>query len=146
VGVSLRKQDLNLSTGGEKWQSKKQPPIAWQLNPQVSVPLGACTFRFKSSLTPQADLSAYRLQLQGVWHVAIVADTPTKELVGELEKVISGGELVELPSDALDFLRQRRAEQIQLVPGWNVISGLADAFRLGRSRPWQSNCFRWAVS
>jgi hypothetical protein len=62
---------------------------------------------------PDADLSAYRLQLQGVWHVAIVGDTPDKELVEELEKGMADGELVELPSDALDFLRQRRAEQIK---------------------------------
>jgi hypothetical protein len=47
---------------------------------------------------PDADLSAYRLQLQGVWHVAVVGDAPDKELAEELEKVMAAGELVELPN------------------------------------------------
>jgi hypothetical protein len=65
---------------------------------------------------PDADLSAYRLQLQGVWHVAVVGDEPASELAEQLEKVIAAGELVELPSDALDFLRRRREEQIKHGP------------------------------
>jgi hypothetical protein len=62
---------------------------------------------------PDADLSAYRLQLRGVWHVAVVGDAPASELAEQLEKVIAAGEQVELPSDALDFLWRRRTEQIQ---------------------------------
>jgi hypothetical protein len=65
---------------------------------------------------PEADLSAYRLQLQGVWHVAVVGGAPAKELAEQLEKVMAAGEPVELTSDALDFLIQRRAEQIRHGP------------------------------
>jgi hypothetical protein len=44
--------------------------------------------------TPDADLSAYRLQLQGVWHVAVVGDAPDKELAEELVDRARDGELV----------------------------------------------------
>jgi hypothetical protein len=81
---------------------------------------------------PEADLSAYRLQLQGVWHVAVVGDAPASELSEQLEKVIAGGELVELPSDALDFLRQRRAEQIQRGPWVERHYRPGRRFRFGR--------------
>jgi hypothetical protein len=66
--------------------------------------------------SPDADLSAYRFQIQGVWHVAVVGDAPGKELADELEKWLSSGEAVELPGDALEFLFRRRAEQIRHGP------------------------------
>jgi hypothetical protein len=65
---------------------------------------------------PEADLSAYRLQLQGVWHVAVVGDAPGKELADKLERWLSAGESVDLPEDAVEFLFRRRAEQIKRGP------------------------------
>jgi hypothetical protein len=65
---------------------------------------------------PEADLSEYRFQIQGVWHVAVVGDAPSKELAEELEKWLSSGESVELSGDALEFLFRRRAEQIKHGP------------------------------
>jgi hypothetical protein len=81
---------------------------------------------------PEADLSAYRLQLQGVWHVAVVGDSPGKELAEELEKVMAAGEPVELTSDALDFLIQRRAEQIKRGPWVERHYRPGRRFRFGR--------------
>ena len=81
---------------------------------------------------PDADLSAYRLQLHGVWHVAVVGDAPHKELAEELEKVMAAGEPVELPSDALDFPRQRRAEQIKHGPWVERHYRPGRRFRFGR--------------
>jgi hypothetical protein len=78
---------------------------------------GAVYFRLQRLIdTPDADLSAYRFQVQGVWHVAVVGDAPGKELADELEKWLSSGEAVELPGDALEFLFRRRAEQIRHGP------------------------------
>jgi hypothetical protein len=81
---------------------------------------------------PEADLSAYRLQLQGVWHVAVVGDAPEKDLAEELEKVMAAGEPVELPSDALDFLHQRRAEQTKHGPWVERHYRPGRRFRFGR--------------
>ena len=73
---------------------------------------GAVYFRIQKLIdTPEADLSAYRLQIRGVWHVAIVGDAPGQELADELERWLSAGESVELATDALEFLFRRRAEQ-----------------------------------
>jgi hypothetical protein len=78
---------------------------------------GAVYFRLQRLIdSPDADLSAYRFRIQGVWHVAVVGDAPAKELAEQLEKVMAAGEPVELTSDALDFLRQRREEQIKHGP------------------------------
>jgi hypothetical protein len=81
---------------------------------------------------PDADLSAYRLQLQGVWHVAVVGDAPDNGLAEQLEKRIAAGEPVELPSDALDFLIQRRAEQIKHGPWVERHYRPGRRFRFGR--------------
>ena len=81
---------------------------------------------------PDADLSAYRLQLQGIWHVAVVGDAPDKGLAEQLEKVMAAGEPVELPRETLDFLRQRRAEQIQHGPWVERHYRPGRRFRLGR--------------
>jgi hypothetical protein len=48
--------------------------------------------------------------------VAVVGDTPSKELADELEKWMSSGESVDLPNEALEFLFRRRAEQIKRGP------------------------------
>ena len=48
--------------------------------------------------------------------VVVVGDAPASELSEQMEEVIADVELVELPSDALDFLLQRRAEQIKHGP------------------------------
>jgi hypothetical protein len=78
---------------------------------------GAVYFRLQRLIdTPDADLSAYRFRIQGVWHVAVVGDAPAKELADELEKWLSAGESVDLSEDALEFLFRRRAEQIKHGP------------------------------
>ncbi len=65
---------------------------------------GAVYFRIQALIEfPDCELSAYRLLILGVWHVAIVGDAPNSELAEQLEGCLSGGEPVELPVDALDF-------------------------------------------
>ena len=76
--------------------------------------------------TPDADLSAYRLQIQGVWHVAVVGDARGKELAEELARWLSAGEPVDLPDEVLEVLHWRRAEQIKRGP-W-----VEGDYRLGR--------------
>ena len=78
---------------------------------------GAAYFKIQKLIdSPDADLSAYRVQLRGVWHVAVVGDAPGDGLAEKLEKAFASGEPVDLPGEVLDFMWSRRAEQIQHGP------------------------------
>ena len=94
---------------------------------------GAVYFRIQDLIEdPECDLSAYRFLILGIWHVAIVGDTPTSELAEQLEKHLSGGEPVELPVDTLDFLRRRRRQQIKHGPWVERHHRPGRRFRLGK--------------
>ena len=66
------------------------------------------------------DLSVYRLQLphatkpEYVWHVAFVGEQPPVAADQRFRRILSTGELIELPAKVLGFLRQRRAEASKL--------------------------------
>ena len=60
---------------------------------------------------PECELSAYRFQIMGIWHVAILGDLPDEGLGQELETALASGTLVSLGSDVLTFLQQRRDEE-----------------------------------
>lgn len=78
---------------------------------------GAAYFRIQKLIdSPDAELSAYRLQLRGVWHVAVVGDAPDDGLAEDLEKTLASGEPADLPGEVLDFIWSRREEG--LVKQW----------------------------
>ncbi len=56
------------------------------------------------------DLSAYRLQVSQVWHVAIVGETPPEDLNRRIERILSRGEPAALPDAVVEALLQRSAE------------------------------------
>lgn len=60
------------------------------------------------------DLSAFRFQLDTVYHVAVLGGKPTETVVQIIERILSSGESVELPEEVLDALsaRQKQARQI----------------------------------
>ena len=94
---------------------------------------GAVYFRIQDLIEPpECDLSAYRFTTHGVWHVAIVGNTPNNELAEELERHLSGGARVELPVDTLDFLRRRREQQIKHGPWVERHHRPGRRFRLGK--------------
>ena len=75
---------------------------------------GAVYFKIQSLIEPpECNLSAYRFLIHSVWHVAIVGDTPSSELVDQLERHLAVGEPIELPLATLIFLRSRRRQQIR---------------------------------
>ena len=94
---------------------------------------GAAYFRIQKLIdNPDVDLSAYRLQIRNVWHVAVVGELPASELADELEQTFAPGEPVDLPNEILDFMSRRRRELIQHGP-WvegHYRPGLG--FRFGR--------------
>ena len=56
------------------------------------------------------DLSAYRLQLDGVYHVVVVGVRPPPALEQRLTAILATGEPVELPADVQQALLARRAQ------------------------------------
>jgi hypothetical protein len=49
--------------------------------------------------TPESELSAYRFQLERIWHVAVLGEPPPEDLAQKLETVFARGVPTELPLD-----------------------------------------------
>jgi len=62
---------------------------------------------------PRNDLSAYRLILNQVYHLAVLGQTPPAELQRKLEGILATGEPAELPPDVLKALADRRRQSLQ---------------------------------
>jgi hypothetical protein len=54
------------------------------------------------------ELSVYRFQLDGLWHVAVIGDTPPQEFAEKVQAMLNTGEQVTLPLDILRQLNERR--------------------------------------
>lgn len=59
------------------------------------------------------DLSAYRLKLNRIWHVAVIGEQPSTETGQTIETILANGELTTLPPEALKFLDARRTDTIR---------------------------------
>lgn len=62
------------------------------------------------------DLSAYRFQLQQLWHVAALGVRPVEKVREGIHQELSKGEIIELPGQIVESLRQRREQQSKLGP------------------------------
>ena len=58
----------------------------------------------------ECDLSAYRLQLNRVSHVAVLGQPPPEELDQTLAALLAAGEATALPAEAVKLLVQRRRQ------------------------------------
>lgn len=67
---------------------------------------------------PDCDLSVYRLQLDRVYHVAVLGEPPLADLDRRIDALLAQGELVPLPREALLALSQRR-RQMTRRGGWS---------------------------
>jgi hypothetical protein len=56
------------------------------------------------------DLSAYRMQINRVWHVTVLGQSPPQELDERLTRILARGEPATLPDDVLRLLQERRAQ------------------------------------
>lgn len=65
---------------------------------------------------PPNDLSASRLQLGGVWHVAVLGEVPPAALAPQLDALFAGGEPATLPDEVVTTLVLRRAQALRLGP------------------------------
>src|SRR5437899_9507681 len=66
--------------------------------------------------TADCDLSAFRLQLNRVYHVAVLGRTPTAEVDQRLRIILAAGEPATLPEDVLKLLEERRARATEQGP------------------------------
>jgi len=62
------------------------------------------------------DLSVYRFQLQGGFHVAVLGAPPPAELGRQVEALLALGQPVPLPPDLVRFLLERRAQATRIGP------------------------------
>lgn len=63
-----------------------------------------------------SDLSVYRLQLNRVWHVAILGQPPPENIALTLRLILSTGAPTVLPADLCRLLEERRAQAIKCGP------------------------------
>lgn len=62
------------------------------------------------------DLSAFRLALNRVWHVAVLGVPPLPELDQRIDRILARGEPASLPAEVIEALAARRAQAIQRGP------------------------------
>ncbi len=68
---------------------------------------------------PPNDLSAYRFQLNTVYHVAVLGEPPPAELHEQLTAILASGEPAELPTDVLQALSDRRRQVTRRGTPWS---------------------------
>jgi hypothetical protein len=66
--------------------------------------------------TPESELSAYRFQLERIWHVAVLGEPPPEDLAKKLETAFARGVPTELPPDILKLLAERREQANRQAP------------------------------
>ena len=59
---------------------------------------------------PPNDLSAYRFQLNRIYHVAVLGQVPPAELDEQLTAILASGEPAALPTEVLRALSERRRQ------------------------------------
>ena len=67
---------------------------------------------------PPNDLSAYRFQLNSVYHVAVLGQPPPADFDEQLREILASGEPATLPPEVLAALTERR-RQMSRRGGWS---------------------------
>lgn len=62
------------------------------------------------------DLSAFRFQLDRLWHVAVLGDLPPDYLKARIKMILSAGDPTSLSTDILEALQERRVEAMRRGP------------------------------
>jgi len=65
---------------------------------------------------PTNDLSTYRLQLDQIWHVAVLGEQPTRRLARQLRRILAAGDPTTLPTQILELLLRRRSRALRQGP------------------------------
>jgi|SRR5579859_1215486 len=65
---------------------------------------------------PTCDLSVYRLQLNRIFHVTVLGETPSAALDRRITRLLARGEPAALPTEVLATLAARRQQATRLAP------------------------------
>ncbi len=118
--------------GPERQKGRAVPPPPQSVEPQPQAepwysaaryeaepPSARAYFQAQETIyQSEDDLSAYRLMLEQIWHVAVLGGAPTEAAMQErIESILyAEGTPTQLPDEVLVYLFERRAEQIQQEP------------------------------
>src|SRR5438105_433479 len=104
---------------GGSHPEQERPPYAQAARFPGEQPAGrayrqaqAAVYRYRTDV----DLSTFRLQINQVWHVAVLGETPPEDLEQQLASILAAGEPVSLPDDLLGLLAERRRQAARLGP------------------------------
>lgn len=90
--------------GGEQ----EQAPYYQAARFRAERPAGRAYFRAQEAIfQAECELSTYRLQLNRIWHVAVVGEPPPEDLDELLRGILAAGEPATLPPDVLKLLHER---------------------------------------
>ena len=82
-------------------------------------PAGIAYFAAQEAVAGHAgdvDLSAYRFQLDRVYHVVVLGDPPPTALHDQLRAILATGEPAQLPEEVLKLLHTRRRRATRAAP------------------------------
>src|SRR4051812_24784582 len=81
-------------------------------------PAGRAYFAAQEAIysEPRCDLSVYRLQLEKIYHVAVLGDSPPRRLERTLRQILAAGDPASLPPELIQILIERRAQSIKIGP------------------------------
>jgi hypothetical protein len=103
--------------GDEGAAEQERPPYAQAARFPGERPAGQAYFQAQAAIhQAECDLSAYRLKLDQVWHVAVVGQAPPEGLHAQLGAILAAGEPADLPPDIARFLHVRRVQAGKLGP------------------------------
>ena len=101
--------------GGPNKEHETQPAYAQAVRYNDEQEAGEAYFQAETAIFgTNYELSAYRLKLEEMWHVAVLGDTPPEDFDQLIQAILSTGEPTELPPEILAFLNQRRLQARQL--------------------------------
>lgn len=96
-------------------QEREQPPYYQAARFDGERPAGQAYQQAQKAVYEdrESDLSAYRFQLERVYHVAVLGEPPSAETDEKLAQILAEGELTALPLDVLKALQERRTQMKQ---------------------------------
>ena len=104
--------------GGAERRDQERPPYSRVARFPGERPAGRAYNQAQELIfrDPGCDLSVYRLQLERIWHVAVLGEPPRADLEQRLQAILSTGEPASLPEAILSELARRRTQAIKLGP------------------------------
>ena len=88
-------------------------PRATWTETQPALPTFRCKMRLYGS---EYELSAFRFQLDRLWHVAVVGEPPPETFDQAVQAMLSGGTVETLTPDLITFFNERRIEAREIAP------------------------------